>query len=129
MVFAQLADYLARQSARGRLRVDDPPLAARVFMEMVKGGFELEALMTGRVPAGRAEAERHVRGAVAIFLDGVAMHPAPVSRPSETRDATSRNAENTSTPASKTLIENDIIPSLYANPHARGISRVIKVMR
>jgi AcrR family transcriptional regulator len=66
-----LAGYLRSQVKQGNLTVDDPDLAARHFLEMVKGDLHTRALF-GVAPAPTAEEiEACVRGAVATFLNGV----------------------------------------------------------
>ena len=69
-LYRKLAQYLASEHEGGRLQVPDPETAGRIFLEMVKGGYEIEALMTGHKPVPKAEIEAHVAMAVDIFLQG-----------------------------------------------------------
>ncbi|MGQ9367475.1 TetR/AcrR family transcriptional regulator [Azospirillum sp. ST 5-10] len=72
----RLADYLERAGAAGALRIEDPPVAARVFIGMVIGDLTLRRLILPRHPLPMAEVDRHVRHAVALFLGG-ARRPGP----------------------------------------------------
>lgn len=68
----RLSDYLRRATQQGRLAVADPDLAARQFLEMVKGDLHTRTLFgAGRRPSSR-EIDDCVRGAVATFLYGAA---------------------------------------------------------
>lgn len=65
-----LAKYLRAETARGRLRVRQPEVAARLFLEMIKGDLHTRALFgVGPVPSA-AEINACVNEAVRIFLDG-----------------------------------------------------------
>lgn len=63
-----LARYLADQSARGRLAVDDPELAAEQFFGIVMGFFQLRALLGVETRPAPDRAARHIRRAVDTFL-------------------------------------------------------------
>lgn len=66
----QLSGYFRTQVKQGELAIDDPDLAARHFLEMVKGDLHTRALF-GVPPAPTpAEIETCVRGAVTTFLEG-----------------------------------------------------------
>jgi hypothetical protein len=65
-----LAGYLDREVTRGRLALDDSNLAARHFLEMVKGDLHTRALFgVGRRPS-TAEIDACVRAAVRTFCRG-----------------------------------------------------------
>ncbi|HYC04221.1 MAG TPA: TetR/AcrR family transcriptional regulator [Azospirillaceae bacterium] len=66
----QLAAALAGWTGRGLLRLDDPALAARQFLEMVKGDLHLRALLDPSRMPEEAEIDACVRGAVRLFLEG-----------------------------------------------------------
>ena len=63
-----LADLLARETAAGRLAVDDPMMAANVFMSMVVSG-PVRTIVIGN-QLRRDEIEDRLRYAVRLFLDG-----------------------------------------------------------
>ena len=66
-----LADYLRLQSRAGKMRVRDPDLSVRVFLEMIKSDLHTRALFrAGPLPTAR-DIEATVRTAVGIFLRGV----------------------------------------------------------
>lgn len=69
---ARLGDYLAGAKRRRELKVRDPALAARIFLEMITGDLHKRALF-GVPPAPSAAAIKEVvDAAVAIFLSGCA---------------------------------------------------------
>jgi TetR/AcrR family transcriptional repressor of mexJK operon len=69
---ARLADYLAGAKRRGELKMRDPALAARIFLEMITGDLHKRALF-GVPPAPTlGEIEETVGAAVKIFLTGCA---------------------------------------------------------
>jgi AcrR family transcriptional regulator len=64
----KLAGYLAAETARGRLAVDDPASAAMQFLDLCKSGL-LSRLLFGVVESlTREEIEANVARAVALFL-------------------------------------------------------------
>jgi AcrR family transcriptional regulator len=65
-----LAAYLRQQTKAGRLRVRDPELSARHFLEMVKGDLHTRALF-GLAPPSRAEIARCVGEAARTFVAGL----------------------------------------------------------
>jgi AcrR family transcriptional regulator len=65
-----LARYFAKQTRDGTLEVPVPGLAARQFLEMVKGDLHLRALLGLGRPPGKAEIARCVVTAVDLFLSG-----------------------------------------------------------
>jgi AcrR family transcriptional regulator len=68
----RLAGYLRREARRGGLRVPNPALAARQFLEMVKGDLHVRALFGAGAAPSAAEIDACVRAATRIFLEGVA---------------------------------------------------------
>jgi len=65
-----LTDYLTGQAERGRLRLEDPRVAAEQFVTMLFGHLRIRNLL-GLAPApSAAERRRYVDSAVRIFLDG-----------------------------------------------------------
>ncbi len=71
---ARLAAYLRQQTERGILVVTDPDLAARHFLEMVKGDLHFRALLGSHTLPSIEEVDACVRTATRTFLDGVARH-------------------------------------------------------
>ncbi len=64
----RLGCYLERLTAHGLLRVDDPKLAARQFLDMCKTGIHLRMMLGDREPPAREEIERNLNSAVRVFL-------------------------------------------------------------
>lgn len=81
-----LSRYLAAETARGRLAVADPDLAAEQFVGMLTGRLQLRALLGVEAPPGEQELKRRADYAVACFL---AQH-APAGRASDRPDTSSR---------------------------------------
>jgi AcrR family transcriptional regulator len=67
-VIRSLADLLAAETAAGRLSVEDPLLAANIFISMVSSG-PVRIIVSGN-HMSREEIERRVAFAVRLFLDG-----------------------------------------------------------
>jgi AcrR family transcriptional regulator len=68
---ALLVAYLERAVAAGRLSIEDIPLAASQFVELVGAGLFRRSLFDDEAPLATAqELERTVRGAVDLFLAG-----------------------------------------------------------
>jgi AcrR family transcriptional regulator len=65
---AFLADLLARETAAGRLAIDDPMMAANVFMSMVVSGPVRFILAAQPLPA--EQLDRRVAYGVRLFLEG-----------------------------------------------------------
>lgn len=63
-----LAELLERETHAGRLAIDEPVLAANVFMSMVVGG-PVRIIVSGNF-LSRKEIDRRIRFAVRLFLDG-----------------------------------------------------------
>ncbi len=70
-----LADWLRRQSAVGRLVVDDADLAARILMDMVFGASRPPP-RPGEVEEPRAR-RRRLEGCISLFLDGTRPRTTP----------------------------------------------------
>jgi len=67
----RLAAHLRRWAAEKRLKVADPEMAARQFLELIKGDLHVRALLRLQPPPTDAEVETCVQGAVRLFLDGL----------------------------------------------------------
>ncbi len=68
---AALSRYLGDQAARGRISVEDPALAAQMFLGMLAGDLRLKGLL-GILPEIDAETrDRQIRAAVGTFLRAV----------------------------------------------------------
>jgi len=65
---ARLAQFLARETAAGRLTVDDPKMAAEFFFGMVIGSHQLRGLLGVKETLGAAEIHRIAHAAAARFL-------------------------------------------------------------
>ncbi|MBB4267087.1 TetR/AcrR family transcriptional regulator [Roseospira visakhapatnamensis] len=74
--YAQVAAWLRRQARAGTLAVGDADVAARHFIELIKGDLHLRALLRPDVPPSPDQVDEHVRQAVRVFLYGVAGAPA-----------------------------------------------------
>ena len=61
-------DWLERQHAAGRLRVDDKLLAADQFISLLRGGLYMRATLGLAVPPWEAEIDAIVASATAMFL-------------------------------------------------------------
>jgi AcrR family transcriptional regulator len=68
-----LARVLERETRAGKLAIDEPALAANVFMSMVVGG-PVRIIVSGNV-LPRKEIDRRIRFAVRLFLDGARRRP------------------------------------------------------
>jgi AcrR family transcriptional regulator len=66
----RLAGYFKGEAARGRLALSDPDLAARHFLEMVKGDLHTRALFGVGRRASAAEIDVCVRAAARTFCAG-----------------------------------------------------------
>lgn len=84
----RLANYLSLQVERGRLDIAEPDLAARHFLEIIKGDLHLRALyMPDNVPT-HEEIDHCVRLAVSTFLRGVERTTVNAATPHVSRQAT-----------------------------------------
>lgn len=69
--YQQVSNYLQQQMQAGHFQIDDPDLAARQLVEMMKGELQLRALLCPENLPTKAEIERQVRFAVKTFLKSV----------------------------------------------------------
>ncbi len=65
---SRLGRYLERMTEQGVLRVDEPQLAARQFLDLCKTGIHLRLLLGDREPPKREEIERNLDSAVRVFM-------------------------------------------------------------
>ena len=70
----QLAKHLRRWIAEKRIRIVDPELAARQFLEMIKGDLHFRALLRLEPHPTAAEVDACVESAVRLFLHGTLKH-------------------------------------------------------
>lgn len=70
----RLAGYLRLQTERRLLVIPDPGLAARQFLEMVKGDLHFRALLGLRPAPSRKDIDACVALATQIFLNGIGRH-------------------------------------------------------
>lgn len=69
--YQQVSQYLQQQTIAGHLQVENPDLAARQLVEMMKGDLHLRALLCPEDLPTDADIETHVRSAVHTFLQVV----------------------------------------------------------
>lgn len=74
---ARLAAYLESASRAGKLRVEDPELAADLFLSMLQGQWVLRVMTQCAPPPSPEAVRKRAKTAVAIFLDGLAAASAP----------------------------------------------------
>src|SRR3546814_1817726 len=67
-MLATLADYLGWETENGRLRVDDPQLAAEQFVGMLAGRLQLRAVLDVGPAPDADELARRAAYAVSCFL-------------------------------------------------------------
>jgi TetR/AcrR family transcriptional regulator, mexJK operon transcriptional repressor len=72
VLYRRLAEYFAVCARDGRLQIDNPDRTARIFVEMLKGDYQLRALMTNETTFDRTELADHVDNVVSLFLKGAA---------------------------------------------------------
>lgn len=65
-----VADYFAEQSRRGRLSIDDPELAARQLLYMLKGDAWMRIVLNVEPRPSQAEIRRYNETCVDFFLRG-----------------------------------------------------------
>lgn len=73
---ASLAGYLAAATRAGKLRVEDPELAADLFLSMLQGQWVLRVLAQCAPSPSPEALRRRAETAVAIFLEGMKSPPA-----------------------------------------------------
>jgi AcrR family transcriptional regulator len=66
-----IANYLRHLDELGDLRVENPDRAARLFIVMVKGNFQLQAMIDPDRPIPQAEIDSHIDCAVGLFVKGL----------------------------------------------------------
>ncbi len=69
-LYTKLETYFKACVRDGQLVIEDVPATARMFVEMLKGDYQLRALMTNESDFDQAELAQHVEKAVALFLRG-----------------------------------------------------------
>jgi AcrR family transcriptional regulator len=67
----KLAAHLRRWTVEKRIKVANPDMAARQFLEMIKGDFHFRALLRLEPPPTEAETDGCVKSAVRLFLEGI----------------------------------------------------------
>lgn len=65
---SRLGCYLERMANQGLLRIDDPELAARQFLDLCKTGIHLRLLLGQPEPPTADEIKRNLDSAVKVFL-------------------------------------------------------------
>ena len=68
---SRLAGYLASATRAGQLQVDEPELAADLFLSMLQGQWLLRVMSQDEAPPTPDALRKRVGLAVSIFLDGV----------------------------------------------------------
>jgi AcrR family transcriptional regulator len=68
---SRLAGYLASATRAGQLQVDEPELAADLFLSMLQGQWLLRVLSQDEAPPAPEALRQRARLAVSIFLEGV----------------------------------------------------------
>ncbi len=64
----RVAAYLAQQTEKGRLKIDDPRRAAEQFCALIRGEFHLRAVCGLPLPLDAETRDRHIEETVAMFL-------------------------------------------------------------
>jgi len=64
----RVAAYLAQQTEKGRLKIDDPRRAAEQFCALIRGEFHLRAVCGLPLPLDAETRDRHIDETVAMFL-------------------------------------------------------------
>ncbi len=67
----RIAQYLADATDAGQLQVDEPELAADLFLSMLQGQWLLRVMAQNAAPPGPDALRKRVKLAVSIFLDGL----------------------------------------------------------
>lgn len=63
-----VADYLGKQSARGKLKIDDPMRAAGIFIALVLGTFHMKVLCGEEIDLTPEETEQHLDSTLSAFF-------------------------------------------------------------
>lgn len=72
----RLADYLETATRAGKLRVEDPELAADLFLSMLQGQWVLRVMTQNAPPPSPEDLRRRADLAVTLFLEGLGAGPA-----------------------------------------------------
>jgi TetR/AcrR family transcriptional regulator, mexJK operon transcriptional repressor len=67
----RVANYLANATRAGQLQIDDPELAADLFLSMLQGQWLLRVMSQVEAPPTVEALRKRAKLAVSIFLDGV----------------------------------------------------------
>lgn len=70
-VTARISEYLADLASGGRLRIEHPQRAARIFLDMIIGVFVIRQMIVPDHPITPDEIDQKVTSAVDLFLLGV----------------------------------------------------------
>ncbi|GFE66197.1 TetR/AcrR family transcriptional regulator [Litoreibacter roseus] len=70
VLYERLETYFSALVAEGKLDLPDVEVASRALTEMIKGGLELKAMMTGDYEVSTKQIRRQVSKAVLLFLHG-----------------------------------------------------------
>jgi hypothetical protein len=68
---SRVAGYLASATRAGQLQVDEPELAADLFLSMLQGQWLLRVMCQNEAPPTPDALSKRARLVVSIFLDGV----------------------------------------------------------
>lgn len=68
---SRIAGYLASATRAGKLQVDEPELAADLFLSMLQGQWLLRVMSQNEAPPAADALRKRARLAVSIFLDGL----------------------------------------------------------
>ncbi len=79
-IYGDLEAYLAAEAKRGRLRIDDPPLAAHQFLGLIKEHLFWPWLLNLRAPSSPEETRRVIEQATNMFLKTYEITPRPHAR-------------------------------------------------
>lgn len=74
---SRVARYLAAETRAGQLQVDDPELAADLFLSMLQGQWLLRVMSQPVTTPAPESLHRRAKAAVSIFLDGVRVRAQP----------------------------------------------------
>lgn len=69
-ILGLLSTFFAQQNERGALAVDDPEMAARLFLSMLKGDYHMQCLLGIRQTISPEERNRIIDAVVPIFITG-----------------------------------------------------------
>ncbi len=69
-ILSLLSDYLVNQTEKGRLQIEDPEMAARLFFSMLKGDYHMQYLLGLRSETSPEERARFIDSVVTLFMNG-----------------------------------------------------------